>query len=973
LKKWLILLSCNLGLAASSQPLGPNSAVGESPRTGQARLPGDYWQQEVNYSIDVRLNTIDNSLDGFIKLQYINHSPDTLRFIWMDLGPNAYKNDKTAFSDQMLENGRTDFYFSDPEQKGYINHLDFRINGAMAETHDHPEYIEVIKLILPHGLAPKDSILITTPFHEKLPFAFSGYGYNGQLYQIKSWYPKPAVYDQDGWHPIPLLNQGGHYSEFGNFDVRISAPGNFVIACSGELQNEAEKKWMLSLGKTAENQVKVSKVKHRWGSPNPKPKADSPLANKTLRFVQIHADAFSWFASDQFIVQHDTIGLASGRIVDAYCFYKPGERSLWKNGLFYLKRAVRYYSATLGEYPDPSVSLVGIEQDKYGDLQYPAISSWPGKQDETSLDLRINHSLGLYWVEEIIGPDGRQHPWMTQGMSAYYDSRYRRLPRSSELPIQNNSPGLHEKKQLAPIGMQELDELLIDELAKQKLDQPISSPADSFSRINYHFIAYAKSGLWIKSLEDSLGLPLFDSCLHAYFQNWHGRHPAPQDFKTTIEGIAGQKTDRLFERLDETGLLDTAKEHKRIEPTFLFSTRHTDKINYVGIAPVGGYNLYDQLMIGLVIHNYNLPSNNFQFILAPVYAFGSRQFNGIGKVSYSWYPDNFFRKLETGLSMARFSTLSGTDSNNRKIVGGFEKLVPFIRLTLKNHSPRASIEKWIEFKMYGIAEKGFNYVMKSTDSINSFPTPQKYSTRYLNQLTLHVEDYRVLYPYDVQFQVEQASQFYRLNLSAHYFFNYSASGGMSVRFFAAKFGYLGEKTSEEQFNTAAYQPKLTASRGYLGEDYTYSNYFLGRSEFTGFASQQIMMKDGGLKIRTDLFQDLQGRSDNWIAALNFNTTLPRELLPAIIPLRIFADVGTYAGAWGDNPLTSKFLYVGGLQLTFFKGILNIYAPIIYSSDFSSNLKTVPEENTFWKKISFSIDIQDFNFRKIVGNIPVKND
>jgi hypothetical protein len=80
----------------------------------------NYWQQEVNYTIDVSLNDKDHSLDGFERIEYINNSPDTLKFIWFHLWPNAYKNDKTAFSDQLLENGNTKFYFSGKEQKGYI-------------------------------------------------------------------------------------------------------------------------------------------------------------------------------------------------------------------------------------------------------------------------------------------------------------------------------------------------------------------------------------------------------------------------------------------------------------------------------------------------------------------------------------------------------------------------------------------------------------------------------------------------------------------------------------------------------------------------------------------------------------------------------------------------------------------------------------------------------------------------------------
>jgi len=228
-------------------------------------------------------------------------------------------------------------------------------------------------------------------------------------------------------------------------------------------------------------------------------------------------------------------------------------------------------------------------------------------------------------------------------------------------------------------------------------------------------------------------------------------------------------------------------------------------------------------------------------------------------------------------------------------------------------------------------------------------------------------DYRVLYPYTIQLQAQQASDFYRLQANANYFFNYPKGGGVNLRVFAAKFGFVGERTANKEFETSSYQPKLTAVRG--GEDYTYGNYFIGRHEDEGFASQQIMMRDGGLKLRTDLFEGLQGRSENWVASINLNTSLPKKLLPLEIPLKIFFDLGTYAEAWGNNPPTSRFLFVGGLQLSLIKNLLNIYLPLFYSADFSNSLKTVPEENTFWKKISFSLDIQGFNVRKLIPNFP----
>src|SRR5437868_6802073 len=113
---------------------------------------------------------------------------------------------------------------------------------------------------------------------------------------------------------------------------------------------------------------------------------------------------------------------------------------------------------------------------------------------------------------------------------------------------------------------------------------------------------------------------------------------------------------------------------------------------------------------------------------------------------------------------------------------------------------------------------------------------------------------------------------------------------------------------------------------------------MGRNENEGFYSQQIMMRDGDLKLRTDIFQGLQGRSDNWVAAINLSSTLPRQIVPEWIPLKVFLDMGTYADAWENDPPTSHFLYVGGLQLSLLKNVIRIYAPIIYSKDFRDQLK-----------------------------------
>ncbi len=911
-----------------------------------------YWQQQVNYSIDVSLDATELTLDGFAKIEYTNRSPDTLSFIWFQLWPNAYKNDQTAFSEQLLGNGRTDFYFSDQGRHGYINRLDFRVDGAIATTGDHPQYIDIIKIILPRPLLPGGQTMITTPFHVQLPFDFSRGGYAGGNFQIAEWYPQPAVYDRYGWHPLPYLDQGGSYSEFGNFDVRITAPAAYKVVATGAPY-----------------------------SPDTAAAAQTPApstATRTFRFRQDNIRDFAWFADKYFKIDHDTLQLPSGRIIDLYACYRPASASLWKDCIQYMKDAARFRSASIGEYPFATLSAVEVNSPSARATEYPGLiaiplfsmhmttmvmpaspkhprSTYKVISDITvdSFSHAINHEISQQWFSSILGANERRYPWMGDGLSAWYD----------KAPPHTGNYWSYDDYTIKKMPA-DPHRLSVDILAAVKKDQPISTSSEDFNAYNYNLIPRYKTELWLERLRQSLGSELFDSCMRQYYRRWAFKHPYPEDFRSVIENTSHRQLDSLFALLDKNGPIPCLfPDHRKIKATAIYSRRNTDKIDYINIGPALGYNHYDQFMIGAYVHNLDLPPNHFQFLAAPLYATNSNRLNGIGGLSYSWYPDGAARRILLGLTGSRFSTISGIDSNGKKIFGGFYKMVPTLRLTLKKQDPRSTLERWMEWKTYLIGEKGFDsYVLKSSDS-NYYPVTGKYDFRYLNQLSFGIEDQRALYPYQALLQFQQAGAWWRINFTGNYFFNYERGGGLALRLFAAKFGYIGGKNAG--VDLSSFQPKLTGVTG--GEDYTYSNYFLGRNEFTGLASQQIMMRDGGLKIRTDLFQGLQGRSDNWVAAINLNSSLPTGLLPSWLPLKLFLDLGTYAEAWQNDPPTRRFLFVSGFQLTPFRDF-NIYAPLFYSSDFGNQLKTVPDQNGFFKKISFSIDFQTLKLGKgIVDN------
>jgi len=164
---------------------------------------------------------------------------------------------------------------------------------------------------------------------------------------------------------------------------------------------------------------------------------------------------------------------------------------------------------------------------------------------------------------------------------------------------------------------------------------------------------------------------------------------------------------------------------------------------------------------------------------------------------------------------------------------------------------------------------------------------------------------------------------------------------------------------------------MTGANGY--EDYTYSNYFIGGNEFEGLLSKQIMVRDGGFKVRTDLLAEKVAKTDGWLIAANFSTTIPSginplSMLPIKIPLKLFFDIGTYGDAWRQNAETDRFLFDAGLHIPLLKETINIYIPLVYSNVYRDYIQsTIVKKERLWKKISFSIDISNFSFRKIDRN------
>ncbi len=879
----------------------------------------DYWQQQTNYEVAVSLNETDHSLDADYKLTYFNNSPDTLTYIWFHLWPNAYKNDKTAFSEQLLKIGRTDFYFSHEEDRGYINRLDFKVNDNHVKIKDHPQHQDIVQVFLDQPLPPGNSAIITTPFHVKLPKIFSRSGYQDSSYQITQWYPKPAVYDAKGWHEMPYLDQGEFFSEFGNFEVDITVPSGFVVAATGKMTNET------SNGTT-----------------------------ETYHFTQDNVHDFAWFADRRFILKTEEIQTNNGSLT-VMNYVLPGNEDIWEKSLKNTENAILSKEKWIGTYPYNTVTVVDNIAGAGGGMEYPTITVLAANS-ATELDLLINHEVGHNWFYGILATNERSFPWMDEGMNSYYDKRYEK-----EYMNKGDSVNDYEFKNKLPLND---ERTILQTLIFLHKDQPISTASEKFSYLNYNLVAYEKAAGWLQLLEIRMGKPAFDSMMHSYYETWKFKHPYPADFRAIAEKISGQDLSETFALLDEKGYLVQTVQTV-VKPTFLFNLNQTRRTHYISFLPAAGYNFYDKLMIGGLVHNYNLPPTKFQFLVAPLYATGSKKLNGLGRISYTFFPNHDARKLQLAAAYAHFTGDSFTDSTGTKNYQPFTKFAPSIKYIFGNRDPLGSSVKFIQLKSFFIEETGLSFTRDPITQQDKISYPK--TKRYLNQLQFGIQNYRVLYPYEALLKAEQAKGFIRLAFTGNYFFNYPKSGGFNLRFFAGKFIYTTDKTFRTQSETDRYHLNLSGPKGY--EDYTYEDYFYGRNEFDGFAARQIMNRDGAFKVKTDFLSNKIGKSDDWLTSLNLTTTIPDKinplsLLPVKIPIKIFVDIGTYAEAWDDDRGSGRFLYDAGLQVSLFYNVLNVYFPLVYSKVYDNYFKSTIPGSTFKNNIVFSIEFKNLQPRKI---------
>lgn len=503
-----------------------------------------YFQQRVDYLIRVKLNDTAHSLSAFESLNYVNNSSVELTELYFHLWPNAYKNKSTALAKQLVLNGKTDFFYSTEAERGFIDSLDFKVNGKKVKWYYDSTHIDICRLILNDALSPGDSIQITTPFYVKIPDAkFSRLGHTEQAYYITQWYPKPAVFDNKGWHAMPYLNQGEFYSEFGSFDVSITLPENYVLAASGDrIEANEEEKFIGQ--RVAESELHL-KNNSAFEFNSDFPKSSSKL--KTIRFKQTKVHDFAWFADKRFYVLHNKLKLEeTNQEVDTWIYFLHKNRQLWKDALPYVNDATKFYSSKLGAYPYNQVSAVDGNIAAGGGMEYPNITVIGEAGTAIELDMVITHEVGHNWFYGILANNERESPFMDEGLNSFYETRYLR----AKYPNQSLAAFIGRNASFKLFGLSKIPFWKYHQISyypslRSHSDQAVLLPAIEFTETNYGACVYSKSAVVMDYLMEYMGETNFDKAMKIYYEAFKFKHPNANDLFKSLNQSSGLDLSRI--------------------------------------------------------------------------------------------------------------------------------------------------------------------------------------------------------------------------------------------------------------------------------------------------------------------------------------------------------------------------------------------------------------------------------------------
>ena len=470
----------------------------------QAQNNSCYWQQHVDYKMDVDIDAANFQYSGEQVLEYTNNSPDTLKRVFYHMYPNAFKpgSDMDVRSRTIKDpDGRVGSRIASlsPDKQGFLKASSLTQNGKPLQF---KEVGTVLEVSLEEPILPGDKVTFEMEFKGQVPEQIRRSGRNnkeGVALSMTQWFPKLAEYDFQGWHADSYIGREFH-GVWGDFDVKLKIDKKYTVAATGVLQNADE----IGHGYSDKKVKSTKEKKHTWH----------------FKAKMVHD--FAWAADPEYV--HDKRTAKDGTVL--HFFYKDDKdlKENWTNLQSKTEELLLYFNENIGPYPWEQYSIV---QGGDGGMEYANLTLITGNRSFGSLVGVTSHELAHAWFQHLLATNESKHEWMDEGFTSFISNK-----------------AMNEVMQTYAENPQAGSYAGYMQLAKSGVEQPQTTHADRYQYNGvYGAAAYSKGSVFLAQLEYIIGQENLNAVLKRYYDEWKFKHPTPNDFIRVAEKVSGAELD----------------------------------------------------------------------------------------------------------------------------------------------------------------------------------------------------------------------------------------------------------------------------------------------------------------------------------------------------------------------------------------------------------------------------------------------
>jgi hypothetical protein len=476
----------------------------------------DFAPNVTSYRIEVSLDIQTKQLSGRERVSFLNSTRQSVDTLFLHLYPNAFRNDSTTLMKEIPFRERIK---GEDQYRGFIDIQMVKTSSGLDLSGKKIIDETIMKLPLSDPLLPGQSIELDIEFAVKLPHTLLRMGYSGDDFMIAQWFPKLAVLQDDGvWNAHQYHYSGEFFADFGDYQVSITLPVEYIVGATGRLEDENE----------------------------------NPDSTRTMVFRAECAHDFAWAASPDYHVKKREV---DG--IEVSYYFKPEHSGSAERILDYAEFALQYYGSQFGAYPFNHFTIVDAKISPGGGaMEYPALvtispsqtpSEWL-KQDA----LVIFHETAHQWWYGMVASNEFEEAWLDEGFAEY----------STRRALEEMFGEHGNVAQLWGVSLREIQVTKLGYLLNPQTDPIVTRSWKFRDGQSYQSNIYFKASLVLETLRNYLGAERMGLLLKEYFQRYKFKHPTTEDFIDVVLEYGGRETGEWLQQLlYGTGVCDYQVSH----------------------------------------------------------------------------------------------------------------------------------------------------------------------------------------------------------------------------------------------------------------------------------------------------------------------------------------------------------------------------------------------------------------------------